>query len=130
MERAVCALGRPMRRAVPGWDANRPKATGSRRDSGAASIWRRRASGPIAADMARLAFLGLGVMGAPTARHLAAAGHDLTVYNRSPEKAAGWVAEHDGRAARSAAEAADGAEAVIACVGNDADVEEVTLGPA
>ena len=79
--------------------------------------------------MARLAFLGLGVMGAPMARHLASAGHDLTVYNRSPEKAAAWAAAHGGRAARSAAEAADGAAAVIACVGNDADVEEVTLGP-
>jgi 3-hydroxyisobutyrate dehydrogenase len=80
--------------------------------------------------MAHLAFLGLGVMGAPMARHLAAAGHDLAVYNRSPEKAERWVAENGGRAARSAAEAADGAEAVIACVGNDADVEKVTLGAA
>jgi len=80
--------------------------------------------------MSRLAFLGLGVMGAPMARHLAAAGHDVAVYNRSPEKAAAWVAEHGGRAVRSAAEAAEGAEAVIACVGNDADVEEVTLRPA
>ena len=80
--------------------------------------------------MARIAFLGLGVMGAPMARHLAAAGHELVVHNRSPEKARGL-----GRAARrhapppTPAEAAAGAEAVIACVGADADVEQVTLGP-
>ena len=79
--------------------------------------------------MARIAFLGLGVMGAPMARHLAEAGHELTVYNRSPEKASGWVDQHGGRHAASAAEAADGADAVISCVGNDADVDEVTLGP-
>ncbi|MDP8993818.1 MAG: NAD(P)-binding domain-containing protein, partial [Pseudomonadota bacterium] len=80
--------------------------------------------------MARIAFLGLGVMGAPMARHLAEAGHDLAVYNRSPEKARHWTAQHGGRAAASAAEAAEGAEAVIACVGRDEDLEEVTLGPA
>jgi 3-hydroxyisobutyrate dehydrogenase len=79
--------------------------------------------------MARIAFLGLGVMGAPMARHLAAAGHALTVYNRSPDKSRGWVERHGGTRAGSAAEAADGAEAVIACVGADRDVEEVTLGP-
>ena len=75
--------------------------------------------------MARIAFLGLGVMGAPMARHLAAAGHDLVVFNRSPEKAAAWVAAHGGASAASAAEAAAGADAVIACVGADRDVEEV-----
>ena len=79
--------------------------------------------------MARIAFLGLGVMGAPMAGHLAAAGHELAVYNRSPGKAEAWVAEHRGTRADSAAEAAEGAEAVIACVGADRDVEEVTLGP-
>jgi 3-hydroxyisobutyrate dehydrogenase len=79
--------------------------------------------------MARIAFLGLGVMGAPMARHLAGAGHELTVYNRSPAKAAAGVSQLGGRQATTAAEAADGAEAVISCVGNDADVEEVTLGP-
>ena len=79
--------------------------------------------------MARIAFLGLGVMGAPMARHLAEAGHDLIVYNRGAAKAEAWVANHGGRATRSAAEAASGADAVIACVGNDGDVEQVTLGP-
>jgi 3-hydroxyisobutyrate dehydrogenase len=75
--------------------------------------------------MARIAFLGLGVMGAPMARHLAGAGHDLVVYNRSPEKAAAWVAANGGAAAPAAAAAAAGADAVIACVGADKDVEEV-----
>ena len=75
--------------------------------------------------MARIAFLGLGVMGAPMARHLAGAGHDLVVCNRSPEKAAAWVAANGGAAAPAAAEAAAGADAVIACVGADKDVEEV-----
>lgn len=75
--------------------------------------------------MARIAFLGLGVMGAPMARHLAAAGHDLVVYNRGPEKAEAWVAANGGRRASSAAEAAAEADAVIACVGADKDVEEV-----
>ena len=79
--------------------------------------------------MARIAFLGLGVMGAPMARHLAAAGHDLVVFNRSPEKAQAWVEAHGGKTAAGAAEAAEGAEAVIACVGADRDVEEVTIGP-
>jgi 3-hydroxyisobutyrate dehydrogenase len=78
--------------------------------------------------MAKLAYLGLGVMGAPMARHLAAAGHDLTVYNRSPAKAEAWVKAHGGRAAPSAAEAAEGAEAVFSCVGTDDDLAEVTLG--
>jgi 3-hydroxyisobutyrate dehydrogenase len=78
--------------------------------------------------MARIAFLGLGVMGAPMARHLAEAGHRLSVYNRSPGKAHDWAARHGGTVAASAAAAAEGAEAVIACVGRDEDVEEVTLG--
>ncbi len=76
--------------------------------------------------MARIAFLGLGVMGAPMARHLAAAGHALVVHNRSPEKAEAWVAAYGGAAAPGAAEAAAGADAVIACVGNDRDVEQVS----
>ncbi|HEX8527705.1 NAD(P)-dependent oxidoreductase, partial [Allosphingosinicella sp.] len=79
--------------------------------------------------MARIAFLGLGVMGAPMASHLAAAGHVLTVYNRSAGKARDWVDGNGGGFARTAAEAAAGSDAVIACVGNDSDVEEVTLGP-
>jgi 3-hydroxyisobutyrate dehydrogenase len=79
--------------------------------------------------MAKLAFLGLGVMGAPMARHLAAAGHDLTVYNRSTAKAEAWAAAHGGRVATCAADAAEGADAVFACVGTDDDLAEVTLGP-
>jgi 3-hydroxyisobutyrate dehydrogenase len=79
--------------------------------------------------MAQIAFLGLGVMGAEMARHLAAAGHRLTVYNRSPDKARAWTARHGGTVASTAAGAAGAADAVIACVGNDRDVEEVTLGP-
>ncbi|WP_353200144.1 NAD(P)-dependent oxidoreductase [Sandarakinorhabdus sp.] len=75
-----------------------------------------------------IAYLGLGVMGAPMARHLAAAGHSLTVYNRTPAKAAAWVAAHGGRSAATPAAAADGADVVIACVGADADLEAVTLG--
>ena len=77
----------------------------------------------------RIAYLGLGVMGAPMARHLAADGHHLTVYNRTPAKAAAWVAAHGGSAAPTPAAAAAGAELVIACVGADADLEAVTLGP-
>ncbi|MEO1167557.1 MAG: NAD(P)-dependent oxidoreductase [Pseudomonadota bacterium] len=79
--------------------------------------------------MAKIAFLGLGVMGAPMAGHLLNAGHDVTVYNRTTSKAADWVAQHGGRSAESPAHAADGVDAVIACVGADADVEAVTLGP-
>ncbi len=78
--------------------------------------------------MARIAFLGLGVMGAPIARHLAQSGHDLTVYNRSPDKAEAWVGRHGGKRVDSAATAAADADAVIACVGADGDVEEVALG--
>jgi len=78
--------------------------------------------------MAKLAYLGLGTMGAPMARHLAAAGHDLTVYNRTSAKAEAWVAAHGGRVASSAAEAAEGAEAVFSCVGTDDDLADVTLG--
>ena len=79
----------------------------------------------------RVAFLGLGVMGYPMAGHLARAGHQVTVYNRSPAKAASWVAEHQGFNARSAATprgAASGAEWVFVCVGNDDDLRSVVLG--
>ncbi|HCB74583.1 MAG TPA: oxidoreductase, partial [Sphingomonas bacterium] len=68
--------------------------------------------------MAKVAFLGLGVMGAPMAGHLARAGHDVTVFNRTRAKADAWVAANGGRAAASPAEAAEGAAAVFACVGN------------
>lgn len=78
--------------------------------------------------MARIAFIGLGVMGAPMARHLAAAGNDLIVYNRTRAKADAWVAAHGGRAAATPAEAAEPADAVISCVGNDDDLAQVTLG--
>ena len=78
--------------------------------------------------MAKLAFIGLGVMGGQMAKHLAAAGHELTVYNRTRAKADAWVAEHGGMAVDSPAEAANGAAAVVACVGNDDDLASVTLG--
>ena len=78
--------------------------------------------------MAKVAFLGLGVMGFPMAGHLAAKGHEVTVYNRSPAKAEAWVAKHKGRAAATPHEAAQGAEFVMACVGNDQDLEQVCTG--
>ncbi|HXA39551.1 MAG TPA: NAD(P)-dependent oxidoreductase [Phenylobacterium sp.] len=73
----------------------------------------------------KVAFAGLGVMGFPMARHLAEAGHEMAVFNRSPEKAARWVAAHGGRVGKTAAEAAAGAEVFILCVGNDDDVRQV-----
>lgn len=78
--------------------------------------------------MVKAAFLGLGVMGYPMARHLAAKGHDVTVYNRTAAKAEKWVSEHGGRLARTPVEAAEGQDVVFACVGNDNDLREVTLG--
>ncbi|OWJ78539.1 NAD(P)-dependent oxidoreductase [Haematobacter genomosp. 1] len=77
----------------------------------------------------KVAFLGLGVMGAPMARHLAKAGHAVTVYNRTYSKAAAWVATYGGQAARTPAAAAEGAEFVMVCVGNDDDLRSVCLGP-
>jgi 3-hydroxyisobutyrate dehydrogenase len=79
--------------------------------------------------MAKIAFIGLGVMGGPIARHLAAAGHQLTVYNRTHEKAEAWVAAHGGRSAATPAEAAAGQDVVLSCVGRDEDLDAVTLGP-
>jgi 3-hydroxyisobutyrate dehydrogenase len=76
----------------------------------------------------RIAFAGLGVMGFPMAGHLAAAGHELAVFNRSPAKARNWVQIHGGRACETAAEAARGCEVFILCVGADADVREVMAG--
>jgi len=76
-----------------------------------------------------VAFIGLGNMGWPMAGHLAKAGHQVAVYNRTAEKATRWAAEHGGRVAASAAEAARGAAFVFACVGNDDDLEGVTAGP-
>ena len=78
--------------------------------------------------MADIAFIGTGVMGAPIARHLAAAGHRLTVYNRTRAKAEGWAAAHGGSVADTPAQAAAGKDAVFACVGNDDDLAQVTLG--
>jgi 3-hydroxyisobutyrate dehydrogenase len=78
--------------------------------------------------MAKIAFIGLGVMGGPMAGHLLKAGHEVTVFNRTASKASDWVERHGGRSAAAPAEAADGVDAVIACVGTDADVEAVTLG--
>ena len=79
--------------------------------------------------MARIAYIGLGVMGAPMARHLIEEGHSVTVYNRTPEKARAWVAQHGGSFAPTPAAAAGAADVVISCVGADADLEQVTLGP-
>ena len=76
----------------------------------------------------QLAFLGLGVMGEPMAGHLAAAGHDVTVYNRSAAKAQAWVQKHRGRHAATPADAARGCDLVFACVGNDADLRSIVLG--
>ena len=78
--------------------------------------------------MTRIAFIGLGVIGGPMARHLKQAGHDLTVYNRSRAKAENWVEAHGGTLATSPAEAAQDAEVVISCVGTDDDLAGVTLG--
>ena len=79
--------------------------------------------------MAKVAFLGLGVMGFPMAGHLAAKGFDVTVYNRTPARAAAWAAANKGQTAATPAEAAKGAEFVMACVGNDDDLRAVCVGP-
>jgi 3-hydroxyisobutyrate dehydrogenase len=78
--------------------------------------------------MAKVAFLGLGVIGYPMARHLKDKGHEVTVYNRTGAKADKWVSENGGRAAKTPREAAGGQEIVFACVGNDDDLRQVTLG--
>ena len=78
--------------------------------------------------MARLAFLGMGVMGAPMAGHLSKAGHEVTVYNRTKAKAEAWAKTYGGQSADSPAQAAEGAEMVFACVGDDNDVRSVTIG--
>ena len=76
----------------------------------------------------KVAFIGLGVMGNPMARHLAQQGHDVTVYNRTALKANDWVAAHGGRSAATPREAALNAEIVMVCVGNDDDVRSVIYG--
>jgi 3-hydroxyisobutyrate dehydrogenase len=78
--------------------------------------------------MSRIAFIGLGVMGGPIARHLGAAGHQMTVFNRSRHKTEAWVSAHGGTLAASPAEAAKDADIVISCVGTDDDLASVTLG--
>jgi 3-hydroxyisobutyrate dehydrogenase-like beta-hydroxyacid dehydrogenase len=75
--------------------------------------------------MAKTAFIGLGVMGGPMAGHLAAAGHDVAVYNRSEGKARDWAQTHKGRTYSSVVNACDGADIVFSCVGNDRDLREV-----
>ncbi|MDB5688903.1 MAG: NAD-binding 6-phosphogluconate dehydrogenase [Sphingomonas bacterium] len=77
--------------------------------------------------MARISFIGLGVMGGPMARHLLAAGHDVTVYNRTRARAEAWVAANGGTLAETPAAAAAEADAVFSCVGADPDLEAVTL---
>lgn len=76
----------------------------------------------------RLAFLGLGVMGGPMAGHLARAGTEMAVHNRTGARAEAWVTANGGRSAPTPREAAEGAEAVLACVGNDDDLRSVCLG--
>ena len=78
--------------------------------------------------MARVAFLGLGVMGGPMAAHLLRAGHDVCVFNRTNARAEGWVAANGGRHATTPRAAAEGAAIVLACVGNDDDLRAVCLG--
>ena len=80
--------------------------------------------------MSKVAWIGLGVMGYPLAGHLKTRGHhDVAIFNRTRQKAERWVAEFGGTLAATPAEAADGAEFVFACVGNDDDLRDVTLGP-
>lgn len=76
----------------------------------------------------KTAFIGLGVMGSPMAGHLARAGHDVTVYNRSAAKAAQWMQTYGGKSAPTPSAAAEGADCVMLCVGNDDDVRAVALG--
>jgi 3-hydroxyisobutyrate dehydrogenase len=78
--------------------------------------------------MAKIAFIGVGIMGGPMARHLKAAGHELTIFNRSKGKADSWIAANGGALAASPAQAASGADVVISCVGTDDDLASITLG--
>ncbi|MCJ2178482.1 NAD(P)-dependent oxidoreductase [Novosphingobium album (ex Hu et al. 2023)] len=83
-------------------------------------------------DTRKVSFIGLGVMGGAIARHIAKAGHELTIYNRTPERAQKWADENPGLAHRIAANpahAAQDADVVITCVGNDDDLADVVLGP-
>ena len=78
--------------------------------------------------MAKVAFLGLGVMGYPMARHLKTKGHEVTVYNRTTAKAEKWASENGGRVGKTPREAAEGQEIVFCCVGNDDDLRQVVVG--
>ena len=78
--------------------------------------------------MANIGFIGMGVMGGPIAGHLAKAGHELTVYNRTRSKAEAWVAQYGGTLAENPAAAARDKQIVITCVGNDDDLASVTMG--
>ena len=80
------------------------------------------------AEKQKVAFLGLGVMGFPMAGHLASAGHDVTVYNRTASRAEAWVQKHKGKRADTPAAAANGAAIVFSCVGNDDDVRSIVHG--
>lgn len=83
-------------------------------------------------DKRRVTMIGLGVMGGPIARHIAAAGHELTIYNRTPARVEKWLAANPGLSpdiASNAAEAAREADVVITCVGDDDDLSDVVLGP-
>ena len=78
--------------------------------------------------MARVAFLGLGIMGYPMAGHLKnKGGHEVTVYNRTAAKAAKWIDQYGGRSASTPKAAAEGQDFIMCCVGNDSDLREVTL---
>jgi 3-hydroxyisobutyrate dehydrogenase len=91
--------------------------------------YRAASAAPQEEIMAKVAFLGLGVMGYPMAGHLAKkGGHEVTVYNRTGAKAQAWVKEYGGRSAPTPKEAAQGQDFVMCCVGNDNDLREVTLG--
>jgi 3-hydroxyisobutyrate dehydrogenase len=78
--------------------------------------------------MAKIAFIGVGIMGGAMARHLHAAGHEMTIFNRSKGKADSWIAANGGVLAASPAQAASGADVVISCVGTDDDLASITLG--
>ena len=76
----------------------------------------------------KVAFIGLGVMGYPMAGYISKAGHNVTVYNRTTAKADKWLTEYKGSKSETPAKAADGADFVFTCVGNDNDLREVTFG--
>ena len=75
-----------------------------------------------------VAFIGLGVMGYPMAGYISKAGHNVTVFNRTKSKAEKWIGEYKGKMANTPAEAADGADFIFTCVGNDDDLREVATG--